>query len=295
MDIDRAKSFSKFIKEIPTHLKEEADMKNLMQHKEEYKRFLLSLEKEECYICNKSLKTISRSTPCLHWLLRQCKMKKKDFPLIVEKFNYFQINSYLRWVANSESFQKNINDMKYEKTDKKVIQHTIRWKNIEWSFECSHNDLAGHGGHINYPHYHFQMTLNGYVFINYNGFHNKFKEQDLAYIYAMLDGNELSFGPFGSGMEDALKVKPKVILENSTILEDGESNDGAFSFQTIIQDSNGIDGDLIQDAIDESRKTKKPFALTLDKYLDKTTSVKTIISPSDNIPQIAKRTEHKKR
>jgi len=295
MDIDRAKSFSKFMEEIPTHLKEEADIKNLMQHKEEYKRFLLSLEKEECYICNKNLKTISRDSPCLHWLLKQCKMKKKDFSSIVDKYNFFQINSYLRWVANSESFQKNINDMKFEQTDNKVIQHTIKWKNIEWSFECSHNDLKGHGGHIDYPHYHFQMTVNAFVFINYNGFHNKFEEQDLAYIYAMLDGKELSFGPFGSGMQDALKATPEEILENSSVIQEGEVNEGAFSFQTIIQNQNGIDGDLIADAIEESRRTKKSLSLILKEYLDNETSIKTIISPSDNIPEIAKRTEHKRR
>lgn len=222
-------------------------------------------------------------------------MKKKDFPLIVEKYNFFQINSYLRWVANSEVFQKNINDMKLEQTDGKVIQHTIKWKNIEWSFECSHNGLKGHGGHIDYPHYHFQMTINGQVFINYNGFHNKLEEQDLAYIYAMLDGKELSFGPFGSEMHDALKSTPEEILENSCVVEEGEVNEGAFSFQTIVQNPNGIDGDLIADAIEENRKTKKSLSLILKQHLNEDTSIKTIISPSDNIPEIAKRTEYKRR
>lgn len=33
MDIDKAKSFSKFIEEeMPAHIKEKADIKNLMQH-----------------------------------------------------------------------------------------------------------------------------------------------------------------------------------------------------------------------------------------------------------------------
>ena len=45
------------------------------------------------------------------------------------------LNPYLRWVANSCSKPiQNINDLVVDKSPKKVIEETIRYKNLEWSF-----------------------------------------------------------------------------------------------------------------------------------------------------------------
>ncbi|WP_217994998.1 hypothetical protein [Methylogaea oryzae] len=43
------------------------------------KAFKEGYENRICYLCNKPFKTISTNNPCLHWLLRQCKFKKKIF------------------------------------------------------------------------------------------------------------------------------------------------------------------------------------------------------------------------
>lgn len=270
INIERAKQYSSFLESIPKEQEIELVKQTHEQHDEEHQRFLEAYNKEECYICNKNFKTYSKSNPCLHWLLRRCKFKKKDYPLLTSKFDYHQINMYLRWVANAEYFQKNINDMKDEQSEKKVFQSTIKWKNIEWSFECSENDFKGHAGVHNYPHYHFQMMIDKRPFINYNGFH-------------------------GSGMQDAMSVKPEDILDRCYVIEEGKENDGAFHIQNIISNPNGIDTDIIQDAIDESRKTKKSFTKILNEQLDNDTRIATIIMPSERVPDIAKRTEHKVR
>ena len=51
--------------------------------------------------------------------------------------------------------------------------------------------------------------------------------------------------------------------------------------------------DIIQDAMDKSRK--KSFTKILNEQLDNDIKKATIITPSDRVPEIAKRTEHKVR
>lgn len=296
INVEKAKQYSKFIESMPQEQKNKLTQQTFEQHEEEHQRFKEAYDKDECYLCGKNFKTHSSKNPCLHWLLRRCKFKKKDFPLLTQKYDYHQINMYLRWVANAEYYQKNINDMKDERSEKKVFQTTIRWKNIEWSFECSENDFKGHSGAINYPHYHFQMMVDKRIFINYNGFHNRFSQQDLSYLYAIYyDGFKPVYGVNGSGMEDAMSMNPEDLLERFSIGEVGEENDGAFHTQSIISNPDGIDVDLIQDLIDESRRTKKSFTNMLHEKLSDDTKVATVITPSERVPEIAKRTEHKPR
>jgi len=138
----------------------------------EYEEFVAAYQIGESYLCGKSFKTISKSSPCVHWLLRQCNFKKKDFPLVYEKFGYVQIAAFVRWVANQERFLSAINDLSDEKGDRKVLEYTVKWKNIEWTFDCSKNDYEGHGGtHSNFPHFHFQMRIDSKPFINFGDFH----------------------------------------------------------------------------------------------------------------------------
>jgi hypothetical protein len=267
--------------------------------KKEYAEFEVAHEKDMCYICKKSYKTISKDTPCVHWLLRECKFKKKDFEKIYEQFDFFQINAFLRWVANHESYLKNINDMKEEQGEGKIIQETIKWKHIEWSFECAQNDFKGHGGtQSNFPHYHFQMRINGQQFINYNDFHIPFSKDDELKLQLMQDEESdfiHTFAGAGAGMQDAMKLDINKIFDSADFR--GDELSGVFHFQSIIQAPNGIDGEIIDEAYEESRKTGKSVAKIMRDKLknDDTVSIISIGSPADSVPDIAKRTEHKKR
>jgi len=289
------KDFGKFINDLPQEEMDKLNQKQHEEHKKEYKVFYEALQNEKCYMCNQPLDYFVKTEPCLHWLLRKTnKFKSKHFQLISKKYNYSKIAVYLRWVANSEKFQVNINDMKDEQSEKKIFQSTIVWKNIEWSFECSEKDFKGHEGTAsNFPHYHFQMRINEMPFINYNSNHNKFDDEDLALIHASIDHNvKLYFGPFGEGMQDAVSVPVEEIIDKSRALKVGEENTGAFSFTSFISNPDGIDMDLFQDAVDESRETGKSLQKLLQEKLDNQTKIATIVTPSDNVPKIAKRTEH---
>lgn len=119
-------AFQRMIENLPPG---ELERLNNLQHQQaldEYERFKTAYGKGQCYLCRKPFKTISKDAPCIHWLLRRCKFKAKDFSKVYESFVYHQIMSYLRWVANQERFQGNINDLSDEKSERKLFQVTIK-------------------------------------------------------------------------------------------------------------------------------------------------------------------------
>lgn len=252
----------------------------------------------KCYLCGKDFKTVSKDAPCLHWLLRQGKFKPKDIKLIAEKFGYHQIAAYLRWCANEERLLANINDLAEEAPEGKILSSTIRWKNIEWTFDCSANDLAGHGGsHSNFPHYHFQMRIDGRQFINFNDYHLPFNGQDLfAFSLRDEEGFNFVFGTHGAGMADAMQVDPELIIEHATVSESEEK--AGFGFSTMITSNQGsISGDDIYNMIQESKRAGESIASLSRKFYkdDERVQIGTIISPSDSVPEITARTEMKRR
>jgi hypothetical protein len=268
------------------------------EHREQHSRFHISYEIGECYLCGKSFKTISKDDPCLHWLLRQGKFKPKDISLLGEKFGYIQIAAYLRWCANEEKPLANINDLPDEAPKGKFLSSTIRWKAIEWTFDCSENDLAGHGGsHSNFPHYHFQMRIEGRQFINFNDYHLPFSDMDL-FTFKLRDqsGFNFDFGVHGAGMSDAMNIDPELIIENTVVSESEEA--AGFGFSTMIMSKNGtINGEDLYQMIQESKRTGKSITSISRKFYkdDADINIGTIISPSDSVPEIAARTEMKRR
>ena len=189
--------------------------------------------------------------------------------------------------------------MKDEQSEDKIIQETIKWKHVEWSFECSKGDFKGHGGsQSNFPHYHFQMRLNGQQFINYSDFHIPLSEYDIFNLKSMQDKDSEfihTFGTRGAGMNDAMKVDINKIFNSADFR--GDELNGIFHFQSILQAPNGIDGEMIDEAYEESRKTGKSVAKIMrDKLAGrKDIRIVTIGSPADSVPEIAKRTEHVER
>ena len=205
----------------------------------------------------------------------------------------------MKWIANEEQYLKNINDMKDEQSEDKIIQETIKWKHIEWSFECSSGDFKGHGGsQSDFPHYHFQMRINGNQFIKYNDFHIPFSKDDELKLQLMQ--NEESdfvhtFAGAGAGMQDAMKIDINKIFDSADFR--GDELNGVFHFTSILQAPDGIDGEMIDEAYKESKKTGKSVAKIMrDKLADrKDVRIMTIGSPADSVPEIAKRTEHVER
>ena len=277
---------------------EEMNRLNDEEHQKQAEAFRAGYEKGICYLCNKPFKTISKDSPCLHWLLRQCKFKKKDFPKVYEKYGYGNIAAFIRWCANQERLLSNINDLEDEKSDRKVLSYTVKWKNIEWTFDCSKNDFQGHQGtSIDYPHYHFQMRVDDRQFINFNDFHVPFTDYDLFILKNSMEQGDWfkqSFGAIGSGMQDAVSVELEDIIEHASRSYD--EDEATYHFSTMIDArDNPISGEEIYEIQQEAERTGKSFALGAQKRLKERADVQTVISPADSIPDIASRTEHKRR
>ncbi|WP_429179522.1 hypothetical protein [Aeromonas salmonicida] len=277
---------------------EEINQLNDKEHQRQASAFKKGYKKGICYLCNKPFKTISKEEPCLHWLLRQCKFKKSDFPKIYKKYGYVNIAAFLRWCANQERLLSNINDLEDERPDGKILSYTIRWKNIEWTFDCSRKDFEGHHGtYTDYPHYHFQMRINGRQFINFNDFHVPFTEYDLFNLKNSLEQGDWfkhNFGAIGSGMQDAIEIDVDNILEHASSTTD--QDDATYNFSTTIMAiDKPISGEEIYEIHKEAERTGKSFAFVARNKLQNRANIQTVITPADSIPDITSRTEHKRR
>ncbi|MHA3058390.1 hypothetical protein [Acinetobacter sp. ANC 4641] len=290
------KSFESWLNNLT---QEEVEEINKKQHDENLRQvdaFKEGYKKQNCYLCGKDFKTISKNQPCLHWLLRICKFKKNDFKLIYTKFGYHNIAAFLRWCANEEKLLSNINDLESEKSPRKILSSTIKWKNIEWTFDCSANDIAGHtGSHIEYPHYHFQMRIDGRPFINFNEYHVPFSDEDLE-ILKLKDNSRViqNFGAAGSGMQDAVSVDPEKVIELCTPAQDME--DATYHFSTIVEmTEKPLTGEELYQIQLEAQASGESLTYMLNKKLQGRAKIQTVITPSESIPDIASRTEHKRR
>jgi len=271
------------------------------EYDDEYLRFTQGYKNSKCYFCNCTFDTYDRNNPCLHWLLRICAFRKKDFRLIIDQFNFHQLSAYLRWVSNIEHGVKNINDLKEESIEKKIFETTIKWKNIEWTLDCSQSDFDGHGkSKADYPHWHFQMKVDDLQFINFNDYHIPFTKDDIVKLSLHKDEESNfshSFGYGGSGMQDAmdnLDLDFDSHMQNAMSASNPE--DGVFHIQSVITaPDGGISGEKIDEALAMSKKTGKTLAHCFNEVLkdNEKSSITSIISPADTIPDIARRGSRK--
>jgi hypothetical protein len=178
------------------------------QGNKEHKAFQEKFQAGQCWVCGDSLSAFVPDKPCPHWLLKPEGFGKEHFEPITKKFGLVKLEHYLRWVANEEAFAKNINDLSDEGTGK-LVELTIKYKNLRWSFSCGATDLTGHDGggeHSKRPHWHFQMYVDDKPFIRYNDFHVALSEQDiglLEYIRSNPGKVRRRFAG-GTGMSDVL-------------------------------------------------------------------------------------------
>lgn len=293
--IDKFKKFSESLTQDELKKQNELDTSATNA---EHAKFSADFKKGKCYLCNKPLKTNGKSHPCVHWLLRECKFKKKDFPLIFSKFGYINIAAYLRWVANEDKPFRNINDLDANKDERKVFEYTIRWKNIEWTFDCSRNDYNGHSrANSNFPHYHFQMRVDGGSFIKFGDYHVPFNESDLFQLdlhQKLPEYFNFSFGEPGAGMQAATGHHPEYIVNESEFTED--ENEAVYDLSTmILADENGFSPSALLEIYEEAKSTGKTIASLAPKYFGDASSIDTIVSTTKHIEPISKRSKRKRR
>ncbi|MNU42703.1 hypothetical protein D3C71_314690 [compost metagenome] len=217
-------------------------------------------------------------------------MKKRHFPAIAEKFGMMQTQSWIRWVANEGAYAMNITDASDE--EGWIVRLTARYGDFEWSFSCDKNDFAGHQGKAsNYPHFHFQMRINGKPFISYNDFHApilRWEAEQLRAIHA--DGSRIkSKFIYGEGIEDVMdNLGPEAIV-NLPIVKDGDPDKAPFRIQTmwIAEEGKTISGDDLADLFSKARRDGVTVA-SLAHHLPNA-SVRTLVEPGPGVVDPAPR------
>jgi hypothetical protein len=293
----KGEAFAKFLDQMSPEERDRVSEENLRKSEMQYIRFVESFQRGGCYLCGKPLTSFSKKLPCVHWLLKPKGFKKHDLPAIAERFGFFQIQSYLRWVANQQGFAKHINDLTEEGSGTKLFEVTIRYRNLEWSFSSSETDYLGHqtSQHAKYPHYHFQMRIDQRPFINFSDFHVPFKEIHVLNIEAkrrLPDKVKHRFA-FGEGMSDILNDDTVEALVNQSDGEDA-GNEASLHFDSIAMADEGttIRGEDIYQIIQEAKAKGVSIASLMHKLPNARTRV--IVTPGPGVVEQAPRGGRKK-
>ncbi|HSZ87696.1 MAG TPA: hypothetical protein VK787_16800 [Puia sp.] len=164
---------------IPEQI-EEGNRLQLEENLRVYEEFKAAYKIGNCSLCTQPLKEFESNKPCFHWFLRPQGIKKKHFQKYLSTpIGFFRFDSYMRWIANLETPFKKINDLKSQMNPAKVIEYTIKYKNIEWSINIGRTDRIGYANtkNANFPHFHLQMKIDNNIFIKFNDFHIHFQKK----------------------------------------------------------------------------------------------------------------------
>jgi hypothetical protein len=262
----------------------------------EYQSFLEHFGRGSCYLCDRPLASFSKKSPCPHWLLKPEGFKKNDLSALAARYGFYQIQSFLRWVANQDGFAKNINDLPEEGTGTKLFEVTIKYKTLEWAFSCAESDYQGHATsqHAKHQHYHFQMRIDLRPFINYSDFHVPFSEMDIINLEAMRANPKMKQRfSFGEGMNAVLSDETVEHIVNRTI--PGDDEDAApFKLDSIAMAEEGktISGEDIYQLFQEAKAKGVTVASLIHKLPNARTQV--IVNPGPGVVEQAPRAGRKK-
>ena len=295
--LEYAKYLSALLPEEQGRINEQARKQGEEEHKAFRKNFLAG----QCWVCGEALSAFDPIKPCSHWLLKPEGFGKEHFELIAQKYSLIRLEHYLRWVANEEAFAKNINDLADEGSGK-LVELTIKYKNLQWSFSCSASDLSGHDGggeHSKQPHWHFQMYVDDKPFIRYNDFHAALSERDVGLLEHLRanPGKVRRRFAGGAGMGEVLdrSTLEQVVAMGRSVTKDDEVKAAPIELSTFVIAEPGkpIKGEDIYDLIQAAKAENVTVASKLRGLQG--ASITTVVSPGAGVVAQAVRSGGRKR
>ena len=293
------KDLRKFIESIS---QEEVDRQTALQtenNKKVYKEFIDGLKINHCFLCKSAIDTFDETKPCFHWFTYPNGIRKKHFEkYLSEPVSFFNLDAYLRWLANSENPIANINDLKDEISKTSYLETTYRYKNIEWAFSVGHTDKEGHQNAKigSTPHYHIQMLVDNRIFLKFNDFHIQFTDENLFTMELLNQAADKvkMVHSYGQGIGEMLDDTKNLELIDDLLTATDDFENAPFNRQTLIEMPEGktMSGEQIQKAIEESKRTKRPIGKILQDYFKDAKAI-TILAPGDGIPEMKKRSGKK--
>jgi hypothetical protein len=295
-----AQSFAQYLASLSPEELASINEEQRTQAAEEHKQFSEAFKAGRCNFCGDALTVFSSDKPCRHWLLKPEGVRKEHIEQIAQQFSWMILENYLRWAANEEAFAKNINDLADEGTGK-LLELTIKYKNLQWSFSCGESDLSGHDGggeHSKQPHWHFQMYVDGRPFVRYNDFHLPLSEADAGFLELKRDNPEVQRSlAGGAGMHELLNTftaEQLASLGRSGTTDD-EAESAPIKLDSIIMAEPGktISG---TDLYNLFQKAKAEGVTATSKLRElKNVSVQTFVSPGPGVVRQASRSGRKRR
>lgn len=282
-----------FINRLTPMQIEEVNKQQEVENKEMYLEFSDAYSKGCCFLCGMKLDYFHPSEPCFHWFLNPPEIKKRYFQEYLSKdVGFFKLESYFRWLGNIESPFKNINDLKCETTESKLLETTIKYKNIEWTLTYGLTDLEGHkdSKNANFPHFHIQMLVDGLPFIRFNDSHIPFSREDLLNIELLKHDSVLIRNSQAPGMADILEDSEMLEMIDEYCVVPENEEDASLNFGTMIQMPKGktMSGEEIAEIFKESRGTKRPIRhLMKERFPD--ASIVSEVTPAEGVPKKKKR------
>lgn len=250
---------------IPPEILKEYNTAQMKNAAKQFSEFIKAFPKGFCNLCGMKLSYFSPEEPCFHWLLLPEGIKKKH---LIEYFKdavgYFQLQSYLRWVASTEEKFRHINDLTPEN---KLVETTIRYKDLEWSFNIGHNDFIGHKGSKNgdFPHFHFQVVKNGLIQLKFNDCHIPLSKHDISLFDKInTDSNFEHKFSFGEGMS-VIESEEEMEWVDEDMVPSEDESEGTFHTRTFyeIPEHITISAEEFEKLKEESKSANIPFR----KYL----------------------------
>lgn len=254
-----------------------------------------------CHSCGDPLTAFDAANPCRHWLLKPEGFRKDHLELLARRHGWQELELYLRWVANEEAFAQNINDLAEEGTGK-LVEITLKYKDLEWSFSCGANDLNGHESESaasRVPHYHFQMRVGQQAFIRYNDFHLPLSVADAGFLNYVRDHPEpvrrRLFG--GAGMTELLdeSTLEQLVTFGRSGESEADAERAAIGLDTFIVAEPGkmIKGEDIMQIIQAAKAEGVTFTSKAQEL--EGVRIQTIVSPGPGVVRQALRTGRSRR
>ena len=300
MNTYKKEDLKKLIEDLSPEYIEETNKLQIAENKKVYEDFISNLNIGKCFLCGMNMNSFKESVPCFHWFTHPIRIRKKHFESYLKKpIGFFKLDSYFRWLANSETFLTNINDLKNETSETSYLETTIKYKNIEWAFSIGKTDLEGHqSSHLgSKPHFHIQMKVDSQIFLKFNDFHIPFSDSDLFFIeFKKQLGDRLATRDSYSAGINILEDEQILQEMDSLMIRSEDELTAPFNRQSLIIAPEGetISGEIIEKAFEESKRTNEPVSKVIQKYM-KNLKVITQIVPGEAVPEMTKRSGKKKK
>jgi hypothetical protein len=294
-------TFAQFMASLP---RSEIDRVNELNRKEataQHQAFREAFKGGTCSFCGDSLASFDADKPCRHWLLKPAGVRKEHIEQLAAQLSWMILENYVRWVANEEAFAQNINDLADEGTGK-LVELTVKYKNLKWSFSCGETDLAGHeggGDHSKVPHWHFQMYIDGKPFVRYNDYHLPLSDADAGFLECMRThpGKVHRRLAGGAGMSEVFheSMLEELVAKGRSGENEEEAERAPIKLDTIIMADPGssIRGEDIYNLIQAARAEGVTATSKMREL--KNVSVKTIVSAGPGVVNQAPRSKRKRR